>query len=518
MKKTKTLSRMLSAALAATLGLSVLAACSQQSSSQGGDTDTERVLRIATMQGYGSEDEWFRSQYTELFEFANPNIKIEIVPAVDYSQIRYNSEQPQEQPNPKEELKKMMQGDNPPDLVMIDLSVLPELVNENLLMPLDPLIAADKFDTSKIVPSVIEGIKEAAPDGKIYALAPLFSSSALFYNKKLFQEAGVPFPQDNMTWEEMFNLARQLSRGEGEERKYGFSFTTYQGSDPFWDMQVYTQPLQLSYYDQSGDKMAVDSDSWEQVWKTIAELRELEVIPGQPNYEEMAQREIIGPFDWDHFLSGRVAMAISHYYYINDLINANRQAEVDENYEGVEWDVVTVPVHPEYPGIGGSISLQAMMGINAKAQNEDDAWEFLKFLNGDDWARLKSRSQSMLVSNVDYLQPKEGLDYNISAFYQLKPAPAVMEDSSMWLRYPNLYMVQSIGQQKFQEVLKGEKEVRQALQEWQTEGDAMLAQMREDPNFMGDGGIGIPRPIPMDAVEVQVEEAAEAEGTEAVAE
>lgn len=507
MQMRKKFVRILSAALAATLGLSILAACAKQNSSAGND-DTERVLRIAMLYGYGHEDEWFRSQFTELFEFANPNITIELVSAVDYSSLQFNQEET-EQPKPEEEMKKLMQSDNPPDIVAVELNMLPELINENLLVPLDPLITADQFDTSKIVPAVIEGIKDAAPDGKLYALAPLFSSSALYYNKKMFQEKNVPFPEDQMTWDEIFNLARQLAGGEGEDKVYGFSFTTYQGSDTFWDMQTYTYPLQLSLFDPTGNYMAVDSDNWEQVWRTFVELRQEEVIPGPPNYEEWNDRVRAGPYDWDNFLSGRVAMAISGYYYINELINANRHAEMDENYDGIEWDVVTVPIHPENPGVGGQISLQGLMGINANAQNQDDAWEFLKFLNGEDWARMKSRTQQALVSHMDYLKPKEGLDYNISAFYQLKPAPMVTDDLEMWRRYPRLYMVQSIGQQKFQEVLNGEKEIRQALKEWQTEGDALLAQMREDSDYQGE----MPEPLPIDIMplpEVKVEVEAEA--------
>lgn len=503
------LGRALVLTIAATLSLSALAACSKQQQAD----DTERVLRIATLQGYGNEDEWFRQQFTELYEFANPNVKIEIVPAVNYNMYQYYSgDQPQEQPNPLEELKKLMQGDNPPDLVMMEFNNLSELVAENLLMPLDPLISADKYDTTKIVPTVLEGIKEAAPDGKLYALAPLFSSSALFYNKNIFQEKGIAPPTDNMTWDEVFALARQLSGGEGADQKFGFSFQTYMGSDPFWDMSMYTQPLQLSYYDQTGDKMAVDSDSWESVWKTITELRQQNIIPGQPNYDEMYNNNRQpGPFDWDNFLSGRTAMAISSYYYINELIQAQRRAEADENLQVIDWDVVTVPVHAQAPGIGGQIYLQGMMGINAKAQNDKDAWAFMKFVNGEDWARLKSRSQSTLVSNKDYLQPKEGMSYNISAFYQLKPAP-IQDEMNMWRKYPNLYMVQSIGQQKFQEVLNGDKEVRQALKEWQTEGDAMLQQMRDDPNFQGNWGEPMPMPMPIEEV---VEQGAEAEAAPA---
>jgi len=493
-QRKKKLTRAVSVALASVIGLSTLTGCMQGNESQ--TDDTERVLRIATTQGYGPDDEWFRTQFTELFEFANPNVTIEIVPAVDYSKFNYRTEPmtPEEQPDPMAELKKLMQGDNPPDLVMIEYANLPELVNENLLAPLDPLITADEFDTSKIVPTVLEGIKSASTDGRLYAMAPLFSSSALFYNKKIFNDAGVPYPTDGMTWDDVFLLAQQLSGGEEPNRTYGFSFQTYQGSDPFYDMQMYVQPLGLRMYDDAAENMTVDSDQWEQVWQKIIDLRKQEIIPGPINWEEQQQQQPMrepGPFDWDSFLSGRTAMAVSNYWFINQILEQRRAAETNDNIVPVEWDVVTMPVHQAAPDVGGQIHLQGLMGINANAQNQETAWEFLKFMNGPDWARLKSRSQGTLVSNIDYIKPKEGLEYNIEAFYQLKPAP-VVDESALWRKYPHLHMVQSIGQQKFQEVLNGDKEVRQALQEWQTEGNAMLKQMREDPNFMPNFGEPMP--------------------------
>lgn len=492
--------------LSVVLGLSALAACSPFGNNQPADNQTQRVLRIGTMYGYG-DDSYLRQQFTELFEFANPNITIEIVPAVTYNY--YGGMDPEEQPDPFEEMKKMMQGDNPPDIVMMDYSYLPEFINENLLMPLDPFITADQIDTSKIVPTVLNGIKDAAPDGRIYAMAPLFSSSALFFNRTIFNEANVPYPTDGMTWEEVFQLARQLSGGEGEDKTYGFSFTTYNHSDPFYDMQMYVLPLQLRYFDENGERMTVDSDQWEEVWRTISELAQTEVIPGPPNYEQMHQVEP-RPYDWDNFISGKVAMAINSYYYINELIMANQMASTNENMTPIDWDVVTLPTHPEAPGIGGNIYLDGLMGINANAQNEDDAWAFLKFVNGEDWARLKAKTQSALVSHIDYLEPKNGLSYNISAFYQLKPAP-MQNDSEIYRKYPNIYMVQSIGQQKFQEVLNGDKEIRQALKEWQTEGDAMLQEMREHPDQIPDGGMPLPMPIEEPAVEVEVQDSVEVE-------
>ena len=66
--------------------VSLLAACGGKDA--GGDQDKERVLRIATTMGYGPEDDWFRSQFTEIFEYTHKNIKIEIIPTYD-DRFRY---------------------------------------------------------------------------------------------------------------------------------------------------------------------------------------------------------------------------------------------------------------------------------------------------------------------------------------------------------------------------------------------------------------------------------------------
>jgi multiple sugar transport system substrate-binding protein len=505
--------RMGSIVLSLLLTLTILSGCSLDSLNPFGENttneeQTDRVLRIAVAEGYG-DDEWLRMQFTELFEFANPNITVEIVPAVDMSSYNNNANQgtPQEIPDAMVELKKMIQGDNPPDLVLIDFNRLPTLINENLLSPLDPFIAKDGFDTTKIVPTIFEGIKSVAPDGKLYALAPLFNSSALYYNKKIFNEAGVPYPTDGMTWDEIFNLAQQVSSGEGDSRIYGFSFATYKGVDPFWEMGWYTQPLQLRQFDEQGEFMTVDTDQWEQVWSKVINLRKQNLIPGLIDYNA-PQPENPGPYDYDNFISGRVAMAISGNYYVNEIMMANKAAATNENIQTMDWDVVTLPSHPEAPGVGGNIYLNGLMGINARAQNTEDAWKFIQFVNGPDWARMKSRSQGFMVSNIDYIKPKDGADYNIAAFYQMKPAP-ISDDSAIYRKYPNIYAVQSIGQLKFQEALEGKKEVRQALKQWQTEGDAMLKQMRENPDQFGELQ---PEPAPMVEEEPATTEETPAEG------
>ncbi|MFC0213096.1 ABC transporter substrate-binding protein [Paenibacillus chartarius] len=489
--------RMVSTGLVLALTVPLAVACTK---AENKETEGERTLRIATtMYGGGEgENEYFRQQFTEVFEYANPNIKLEFVPVMDNSRFMYGGapEPGEKMPDPYEKMKEVMQGSNPPDVVMVDFGQLPDLVQNNMLSPLDPMIQKDKFDTSDYVPAVLDGIKGAATDGKLYALAPTFSSSALIYNKKLFQDAGVEFPKDGMTWQEVFDLAKRVTKPDGDKPVYGFNFNTGSGGDIFWSTQMYSQPLQLRMWDDTGEHMTVDSDQWEKVWSTIIQLQKDKVMPeaidySQPgNRAKMMQPDQNNPFAYDDFMSGKLAMSVVYYGWLPQLINANKNAANIKGYNPIEWDVVSMPSHPEAPGVSGQIYMNGIMGINVKAHNPDDAWKFIKFINGDDWARLKSGSSGQLVSRKKHIKAPGGATFNIAAFYNTKPVAQNLNDYKIARENPNIYSVQGLAQQNFMSALQGKISVRDALKKWQTDGDAMLKQLKENPTApIGPHGI-----------------------------
>lgn len=485
----------------ATLTVPILAACNKGGAN---NDNTERVLRIATPY-YGEEDEYFRQQFTEIFEYNNPNIKVEIVSAMNMDQYRYGNGENVKFDDPNEKMKELLNSDNPPDVVMTDLQQLPDLIANNMLKQLDTDITKDKFDISDIVPAVIDGIKSVG-EGKLYALAPTFSSQVLLYNKKPFIDAGVNFPTDGMTWDEVFALARRVATGEGENRVYGFAFNQYsygQKENLFYEMQQYTAPLQLRLFRDNLEGMTVDSDAWERVWSTMIQLSNEKIFPEPIDYSQMDRMRMasMGPFQGNAFMSGNLAMVIGQHYTLNELIRANKNAANMEGYTPIDWDIVTVPTHQEARDIGGSVYLNGLMAINAKAQNPEDAWRFIKFINGEDWARLKSRSLNQMVSRAKYIQPREGLQYNIKAFYSLKPVPIENELSALYHEYPQIGQVQSMGMQYFKKAIDGTTTVREALKEWQTAGEAALQQIKENPDapitMPGEMGAGSARAIPM---------------------
>ncbi|GKU78401.1 ABC transporter substrate-binding protein [Paenibacillus sp. L3-i20] len=478
--------------LTLTLLVGLLSACS--GGSEPGDAEN-RVLRIGVLYGGSDNEPYFRQQYTDMFEMQNPNITFEIVSALNYDDQRYetsNPDKPKEQPDPYEKMKELMTGQNPVDVVVLDFDMLRQFIQDNMLQPLDPMIKQDKFDLADYVPTVIDGIKSVG-DNNIFALTPTFTSAALYYNKKIFADLGVEPPTDNMQWADVLTKARQVASGEGADRKFGFSFNRW-NSDAFNDAQTYGAALQLKTFDDTGKKMLVNSDQWEQVWNAVRDLHKEKIVPNQEfmnkMYEKMSSDGGQDPFYGDLFLKGQLAMVVGESYYINDLKRASDNADKIKNFEMVDWDVVTVPTDPATPGAAANIRLSQLMGINSKAQNPKDAWEFIKFSNSKEWAKLKSRSNYELVARKEFLKPVSGLTYNIDAFTKLKPLPETSNKTDKIFRdNPNAYEAQNVGYEMFQAVIAGTKETREALAEWETKGNAIL----EKPIVPGDPTM--PRPM-----------------------
>jgi len=112
----------------------------------------------------------------------------------------------------RKNLKRLNVTDKLPAIIT-DLRMLPSfyqmMIQEGRIEDLSPYINSDKEWKEMIEPNVISSFTE--PDGSIY-LAPLstaaFSCSGIFWNEKLFQEAGIlDFPQ---TWEEFWNCCDTL--------------------------------------------------------------------------------------------------------------------------------------------------------------------------------------------------------------------------------------------------------------------------------------------------------------------
>ncbi|XID95291.1 ABC transporter substrate-binding protein [Paenibacillaceae bacterium WGS1546] len=478
--------------LALSLLVPMLAACS--SGSGANDPDNQRTLRIGTMYGSRDDESWFRQQFTDMFEFTHPNITIEVVPAIDYSEMQFEDRSQQQEPiDQLQKVKDIMTGTNPIDVMILDMYMLGQLANEGMLKQLDPLLREDKVDLEEFVPTVIDSIKDQG-NGFIYALTPTFQPAALYYNKKIFTDSGVEMPTDGMSWDDVFNLAKRVKSGEGKDSIFGFSLSQWGAGDNFWEFQNFAAPLRLKMYDDQAETMTVNSPQWKNLWDNMAQMKKDRVTPSQ---EDMHFEDVgagseyrYNPFQGRLFFQGRVAMMVGHYGMINEIQQLNNNSD-KLNMQKLDWDVVTMPYFPGQEGIGSNISLNQLSGINANAANPDDAWEFVKFMNGKDWAKLKSRSTHELSARKEFVKVRDGLSYNIEAFTKMKPVPPVdnMKEQALHREKPNLYLINEMGSMIFSQVMQGNKTAEEGLALWESKGNELLQKIKNNPSGNIEGAL-----------------------------
>jgi len=443
----------------------------------------QRVLRIGSLWS-GEDDTYFRQQFTDLYEMQHPEIKLEIVPATDANELRFSSGFPEIQNNTDnlENIRRIMGGDKPVDVIVGDSALLKTLTEHNLVQPLQPLIDRDNYDISSLAPTMIKGIRELG-GGNLYALAPTFSSSALYYNKKIFDAAKVAYPTNGMTWDEMFALAAKVTKVSKtpKNRVYGFSMNRYLG-DPFWDMQTLITPLKLNQYDNKGEKMTVNTPLWSKVWTTYSGLVKKQTVPGLDTKEYMwSDGKPYNPIQGDLFLNSRAAMVVGEYSYMNEVISVQRNASKIKNYKPVDWGVVTVPSFVEKPGVAVGTWLGSMMAISTTSTNPEDAWDLIKFVNSKEVAKIKAHNRYELTSRKEFITSQDST-VNLEAFYTMSPIPP--NDPGMdrlYMQKPAISQVSDVGRKLFIEVIQGKRTVQSSLQSWEKQGNAMLQQLKKDP-------------------------------------
>ncbi|MFG1908847.1 extracellular solute-binding protein [Kribbella sp. NPDC048928] len=243
-----------------------------------------------------------------------------------------------------------------PDVLMLDNPDVQQIAATGALAPLNDMgLNAD---------GVIKGMVDATSyQGKLYGLAPVTNTIALFYNKDMLAEAGVQPPK---TWDELKAAAKKLTK----PGRYGMAFNanaTYEGSWQFLP----------AMWTNGGDETDLTSPQVAEALQLWTDL----VKSGS------ASKSVI---NWtqgdvnDQFIAGKTAMMVNGPWQIPAL-NKNPK---------IKWDVVQFPVNkvgqtPVAP-LGGEAWTVPLNKDQAKQQKAAD---YVKCLNSDEnelaWAKAR---------------------------------------------------------------------------------------------------------------------------------
>ena len=89
-----------------------------------------------------------------------------------------------------------------------------------MMLPLTEMVAnSQEIDIEKDYPSMLSNLY--IRNGEVYAIPKDFDTIAVWYNKKIFDDAGVEYPKDGWTWDEMIETARKLT--DSDKGIYGIT-------------------------------------------------------------------------------------------------------------------------------------------------------------------------------------------------------------------------------------------------------------------------------------------------------
>ena len=331
--------------LAFVLAIAMMAtfvACGAKEEQEATPEGTDGVTTITFMAQSGAPQCMY--DLIEQFEAADTDIKVKVneVSANDtYDQLVLTS-----------------QAGNPPDVYMTFWTIA--AASNGLAADLSEFINMDDF-TSRFT-TAAQGYGEW--DGKIYAIPYRSGCSMVLANKTMFDEAGIELPYDGWTWDEYYEIAKQLT--DTKKGTYGFSICG-DSSDSGLAWQFWPFLLQAGgqIIDETTHTAAFNSQAGVDALDYICKMINEGIIPaGIASTNVDQQAELV--------CSGKVAMMQDGAWFLSTL-----QGKAGENFE-----IVALPMPTGVTS--GSIAGGTALGIAEGSQNKEAAWRFVEFMTSDD--------------------------------------------------------------------------------------------------------------------------------------
>ncbi|MCC2683892.1 MAG: family 1 extracellular solute-binding protein [Paenibacillaceae bacterium] len=310
-----------------------------------------------------------------------PNITIQILPFA---------------PNLKSLQDLVAQGELP-DLLITSSNIMDPMRTVGFATNIEPDLKAGQLDLSRIDQGSLKAVRMSS-GGEYLSAVPYSSNfSALYYNKDILDKFGVPYPKDDMTWDDATDLAKKLTRQDGGVQ--------YRGLHPDFIHRPASQ-LGLGFVDPKTQKAIVNNEKWKKVFEMEQKIFS---IPGNPY---APGGSALNMFSKDKTLA--------MFATINQM---DKLAAVTD----LKWDMAGYPTFPETKGRGINYDLH-VMAITANSKHKDAATLVISVLVSDEVQADISRNGRISVLNNESINKQFGqnLTYlqgkHVEAIFKVKPA------------------------------------------------------------------------------------------------
>lgn len=291
-------------------------------------------------------------------ENENITVELEFIPADDYNQ----------------KLITALGSGTAPDVFQIQSGMVPKFVDAESILPLDTEIMSKEYMEEEFIPATIEALQV---DGEYYGVPTDTQTIITFWNKALYEEAGLDPEVGPETWDELFDRARMLTETDGDSMVQSG-----------WGGKGYPPEVE-AFISQNGGKF-FDVDTQEFIFaddeKSMDAIKEMISL-----YRDDKVYDIDFEANWAGFRQGIVAQMLGHPAMIGNL---------KETAPDVDFGIGTIPVN----GTNTETTITSWAYVMSKDADETAATKLINHLSSEDVQKTWTLETGELPARISLLE------------------------------------------------------------------------------------------------------------------
>ena len=278
----------------------------------------------------------------------------------------------------------------PPDVMLLNYRRFGTFAAQDGLEPLTTYLAESKIISQ--ADFFQPAIESFYLEEELWCIPQNVSSLVVYYNKDLFDAAGVPYPTNTWTHDDFLAAARQLTKvldGDGRIEQYGAGIAPniFRLAPVIWQFNG-----QLVDDLENPTRLMIDSPEALAAFQWFVDLQVKEQVVPDAVAESAESSE-------SRFLNGRLAM-----YF-----NSRRGVPTYRTISSFDWDVAPLPQGKQAAGILHSDGYC----MAQRTQNKEAAWTFIEFANSTIGQEIVAASGRTVPSLIEVAESEAFLSPNL---------------------------------------------------------------------------------------------------------
>jgi len=289
---------------------------------------------------------------------------------------------------------------NPPDLMLLSAPDIPELAQRGALTVLDPLIERDNYDMTQFWPMALE---QCSWRDKTYAISHHPDIRLMYYDKTVMEDVGLDPDGKVGSWDDLYEWGKAMSKEEGG-RYTRFGWVPTWNSGPWANHYMVANGVQR--LDDDGHTATFNTPEAEEALEYVVRCTD-DVCGGRDNVEEFLQVNVTPDgtgvyWMFPYHLVGMVD-------YGNWMVNAIYIVDPDQPV-----GYGSLPGGPSNPNTTHVFHGGTMVAIPQQAKHWELAWEFLKYMDSQDYgngAQFIQAAGDDIAGNIAEATSEEAMQY-----------------------------------------------------------------------------------------------------------